>query len=85
MAFILSLLLGIGNFGGTEVLLVSFILLLLFFALIRRLLRSKPTVVIHQTNPNRSVADELRKLQELREQGVLTLDEFEQQKKRALR
>jgi hypothetical protein len=79
-----SLLL-IGNIGGTEVLLLSLIPLLLLFGLIRRLFRSsKPAVVMHQASATISVADELRKLQVLREQGVLTEAEFTEQKRRLL-
>jgi len=75
----------IGNIGSTELVLLLLLPLLLLLVLIRRLFRSsKPTVIV-QSSASPSVADELRKLQELREQGVLTAAEFEEQKRRLLR
>lgn len=47
-----------------------------------RAIANKPTVVTAPTTaaPSRSVADELLKLKSLRDQGVLTEDEFQTQK-----
>jgi hypothetical protein len=79
------LLLFMGDIGGAELLIIMSLLLLLILAGIWRLLRpSKPTVVVQQTTSPLSVADELSKLQQLREQGVLTAQEFEEQKRRLL-
>lgn len=80
-----TLLLFLGDIGGTEILLIMGLLLLLILAAIWRLLRpTKQTVVVQPPGPPFSVADELLKLQQLREQGVLTSAEFEEQKKRLL-
>ncbi len=79
-----SFLLFLGNIGGTEVLLLLVLFSLSLIFVIRRLFRSKPTVIINQSQPTSSVADELRKLQHLREQGVLTTQEFDKQKARLL-
>lgn len=53
-------------------------------AFIRLLRPAKQKVVVQSPGPPLSVADELLKLQQLREQGVLTSAEFEEQKRRLL-
>jgi hypothetical protein len=81
-----TLFLFLGDIGGAELLLLTLLLLVLILASIWRLLRPfKPTVIVQQPAPTLSVADELHKLQQLREQGVLTVPEFEEQKQRLLR
>ncbi|WP_045689433.1 SHOCT domain-containing protein [Hymenobacter sp. AT01-02] len=83
---LLTLLLFLGDIGGTELLIILLLLLALILSAIWRLLRpAKPTVIVQQPSPPMSVADELLKLQQLREQGVLTTQEFEEQKRRLLR
>ncbi|WP_139921902.1 SHOCT domain-containing protein [Hymenobacter sp. DG01] len=83
---LLSLFLLIGAIGGAEVLIIMCLLLILILSGIWRLLRpAKPTVIVQQPGAPVSVADELRKLQQLREQGVLSEQEFEEQKRRLLR
>jgi hypothetical protein len=80
-----TLLLFLGDIGGAEMLLILGLLLALILAAIWRLLRpAKQTVVVQSPGPPLSVADELLKLQQLREQGVLTSAEFEEQKRRLL-
>jgi hypothetical protein len=81
-----SLLLFLGDLGGSEVMLISLIPALLIIAVLWRIFRpSKPTVIVQQSSTAHSVADELNKLQMLREQGVLTEEEFRAQKERLLR
>lgn len=46
--------------------------------------RPKPETVVVQINQNISVADELLKLKKLRDDGVLTEDEYQAQKKKLL-
>lgn len=75
----------IGSIGTTEILLLLLLPVVLLLALLRRLLRpSTPAVVVHQNAPFRSVADELQKLQQLRDAGTITLAEFDQQKAKLL-
>lgn len=45
---------------------------------------SRPVVVHHPVSPRPSVADELQKLQALRDGGTITAAEFDQQKARLL-
>jgi hypothetical protein len=74
------------NIGGPEILIILGLLLVLILAAIWRLLRpAKHTVVVQSPSLPLSVADELLKLQQLREQAVLTTAEFEEQKRRLLR
>ncbi|WP_210116345.1 SHOCT domain-containing protein [Hymenobacter fodinae] len=81
-----TLLLLMGNIGGAELLIITVLLLALILAGIWRLLRpAKHTVIVQQPSAPVSLADELLKLQQLYEQGVLTAQEFEEQKKRVLR
>ncbi|MBC6606961.1 SHOCT domain-containing protein [Hymenobacter sp. BT188] len=79
-----SPLLFLGDIGGTEVMLISMLSVLLFILVLWRIFRpSKPVVVQHQSTS--SVADELLKLQALRKEGALTEQEFEAQKQRLMR
>jgi hypothetical protein len=81
-----AVLLLMGNIGTTELFVIMGLFLMLILAAIWRLLRpAKQTVVIQPPSSPASVADELHKLQQLRQQGVLTADEFEEQKRRLLR
>lgn len=75
----------IGNIGSTEILLLLLLPVVLVLALLWRLFRpAKPAVVVHQNAPSASVADELLKLQQLRDAGTITPAEFERQKARLL-
>ncbi|MDF7810911.1 SHOCT domain-containing protein [Hymenobacter sp. YC55] len=81
-----AILLLIGNVGAAELLIIMGLLLTLILAAIWRLLRpAKQTVVVQQPSASVSVANELLKLQQLLQQGVLTPAEFEEQKRRLLR
>lgn len=73
-------LLFMDNLGGSEVLFLAFLPLVALLLLVWLLRRPKPTgaSVTH-------VADELQKLHQLREQGVLSEAEFEEQKRRLLK
>ncbi|RPD45835.1 hypothetical protein DNI29_16940 [Hymenobacter sediminis] len=83
---LLTLLLLMGGIGGTKLLIIMCLLLVLVLAGIWRLLRpAKPTVIVQQPSGPVSVADELLKLQQLHQQGVLSTTEFEEQKRRLLR
>lgn len=81
----MPLFLFMADIGGGELLLLTLLPLVVLLVVLWRLLRpSKPAVIVQQNTSSISVADELRKLQALRDAGTITAAEFEQQKAKLL-